>query len=85
VSTPAGEKNFSNLDFALRLVLRLVLDQHIYLDLLHRGFTQCVSSGTTVSSSFIAIRANVSRISLADNSGSGFPLGPSGLTYINPI
>ena len=34
----------------------------------------------TVSSSFIAIRANVSRMSRAEASGSGFPLGPSGLT-----
>ncbi len=34
----------------------------------------------TVSSSFIAIRANVSRMSRAAASGSGLPLGPSGLT-----
>ena len=34
----------------------------------------------TVSSSFIAIRANVSRMSRADATGSGLPLGPSGLT-----
>ena len=34
----------------------------------------------TVSSSFIAIRANVSRISFADAIGSGLPLGPSGFT-----
>ena len=34
----------------------------------------------TVSSSFIAIRAKVSRMSRADFSGSGSPLGPSGLT-----
>ncbi len=34
----------------------------------------------TVSSSFIAIRRNVSRMSRADFSGSGSPLGPSGLT-----
>lgn len=34
----------------------------------------------TVSSSFIAIRANVSRISRAAAIGSGFPLGPSGFT-----
>ena len=34
----------------------------------------------TVSSSFIAIRANVSRMSCADLTGSGSPLGPSGLT-----
>ena len=39
----------------------------------------------TVSSSFMAIRANVSRISLAEAKGSGLPLGPSGFTYINPI
>ena len=34
----------------------------------------------TVSSSFIAMRANVSRISRAAAIGSGFPLGPSGFT-----
>src|SRR5439155_24559018 len=34
----------------------------------------------TVSSSFIAIRAKVSRMSVAAASGSGLPLGPSGLT-----
>ncbi len=34
----------------------------------------------TVSSSFIAMRANVSRMSLAAASGSGLPFGPSGLT-----
>ena len=34
----------------------------------------------TVSSSFIAIRPNVSRMSRAEESGSGVPLGPSGLT-----
>ena len=34
----------------------------------------------TVSSSFIPIRPNVSRISLAAASGSGLPFGPSGLT-----
>ena len=34
----------------------------------------------TVSSSFIAIRANVSRMSRAALTGSGTPLGPSGLT-----
>ncbi len=34
----------------------------------------------TVSSSFIAIRAKVSRTSLPDATGSGFPFGPSGLT-----
>ena len=34
----------------------------------------------TVSSSFMAIRAKVSRMSRADKSGSGFPSGPSGLT-----
>ena len=34
----------------------------------------------TVSSSFIAIRPNVSRMSTAEASGSGWPLGPSGLT-----
>ena len=34
----------------------------------------------TVSSSFIAILANVSRISRADNNGSGLPFGPSGFT-----
>ena len=34
----------------------------------------------TVSSSFIAMRPNVSRMSRADASGSGLPLGPSGLT-----
>src|SRR5690349_9855140 len=34
----------------------------------------------TVSSSFIAIRLKVSRISTAAASGSGLPLGPSGLT-----
>ncbi|OQA10469.1 MAG: hypothetical protein BWY67_01153 [Bacteroidetes bacterium ADurb.Bin397] len=34
----------------------------------------------TVSSSFMAIRANVSRISRAEANGSGFPLGPSGFT-----
>ena len=39
----------------------------------------------TVSSSFIAIRPKVSRISLAAASGSGLPFGPSGFTYINPI
>ena len=33
----------------------------------------------------MAIRANVSRISLAEAIGSGLPLGPSGFTYINPI
>src|SRR6185295_17725142 len=34
----------------------------------------------TVSSSFIAMRANVSRMSCAAASGSGLPFGPSGLT-----
>ncbi len=34
----------------------------------------------TVSSSFIAMRANVSRMSRAEASGSGLPFGPSGLT-----
>ena len=34
----------------------------------------------TVSSSFIAMRANVSRMSRAAARGSGFPFGPSGLT-----
>ncbi len=34
----------------------------------------------TVSSSFIAMRAKVSRMSLAAATGSGLPLGPSGLT-----
>jgi hypothetical protein len=34
----------------------------------------------TVSSSFIAIRLNVSRMSRAAASGSGLPFGPSGLT-----
>ena len=34
----------------------------------------------TVSSSFIAIRRNVSRMSRAAASGSGSPFGPSGLT-----
>ena len=34
----------------------------------------------TVSSSFIAIRAKVSRMSRAEASGSGLPFGPSGLT-----
>ena len=34
----------------------------------------------TVSSSFIAMRLNVSRISLAAAIGSGLPFGPSGLT-----
>src|ERR1043165_2869923 len=34
----------------------------------------------TVSSSFIAMRKNVSRISFAAASGSGLPFGPSGLT-----
>ena len=34
----------------------------------------------TVSSSFIAIRRNVSRMSTAAASGSGLPLGPSGFT-----
>ena len=34
----------------------------------------------TVSSSFIAIRRNVSRMSRAAASGSGLPFGPSGLT-----
>jgi hypothetical protein len=34
----------------------------------------------TVSSSFIAIRKNVSRISFAAAIGSGLPPGPSGLT-----
>ena len=34
----------------------------------------------TVSSSFIAMRANVSRMSRAEAMGSGLPLGPSGFT-----
>ena len=34
----------------------------------------------TVSSSFIPIRPKVSRMSFAASIGSGFPLGPSGLT-----
>jgi hypothetical protein len=34
----------------------------------------------TVSSSFIAMRANVSRMSRAEASALGVPLGPSGLT-----
>ena len=34
----------------------------------------------TVSSSFIAMRAKVSRMSRAEPSGSGLPFGPSGLT-----
>ena len=34
----------------------------------------------TVYSSFIAILANVSRMSRAERSGSGLPLGPSGFT-----
>ena len=34
----------------------------------------------TVSSSFIAMRRNVSRMSLAAASGSGLPFGPSGFT-----
>ena len=34
----------------------------------------------TVSSSFIAMRLNVSRMSRADEAGSGLPFGPSGLT-----
>lgn len=34
----------------------------------------------TVSSSFIAMRAKVSRMSRADFSGSGLPFGPSGFT-----
>ena len=34
----------------------------------------------TVSSSFIAIRPNVSRMSLAEPSGSGTAFGPSGFT-----
>jgi hypothetical protein len=34
----------------------------------------------TVSSSFIAMRAKVSRMSRAEPSGSGVPLGPSGFT-----
>ena len=34
----------------------------------------------TVSSSFIAMRAKVSRMSLAAASGSGLPFGPSGFT-----
>ena len=34
----------------------------------------------TVSSSFIAMRANVSRMSLAAAKALGFPFGPSGLT-----
>ena len=34
----------------------------------------------TVSSSFIAMRAKVSRMSLAAATGSGLPFGPSGLT-----
>ena len=34
----------------------------------------------TVSSSFMAMRAKVSRMSLAAASGSGLPLGPSGFT-----
>ena len=34
----------------------------------------------TVSSSFIAMRPNVSRMSFAASSGSGLPFGPSGFT-----
>ncbi len=34
----------------------------------------------TVSTSFIAMRRNVSRMSVAAASGSGLPLGPSGFT-----
>ena len=34
----------------------------------------------TVSSSFIAMRAKVSRMSRAEASGSGLPFGPSGFT-----
>ena len=34
----------------------------------------------TVSSSFIAMRSNVSRMSRAAASGSGLPFGPSGFT-----
>ena len=34
----------------------------------------------TVSSSFIAMRAKVSRMSLAAATGSGLPFGPCGLT-----
>mmetsp|Transcript_31545 Transcript_31545/g.54000 ORF Transcript_31545/g.54000 Transcript_31545/m.54000 type:complete len:320 (+) Transcript_31545:1294-2253(+) len=38
----------------------------------------------TVSESFIAIRANVSRTARALPTGSGTPSGPSGLTYMRP-
>ena len=38
------------------------------------------TTSATVSSSSIAMRRNVSRMSTADASGSGVPLGPSGLT-----
>src|SRR6202171_678277 len=38
----------------------------------------------TVSSSFIAMRKNVSRMSLAAATGSGLPFGPSGLTEVRP-
>jgi hypothetical protein len=38
------------------------------------------ATSATVSSSFIAIRANVSRTSRPDATGSGLPSGPSGFT-----
>ena len=39
-----------------------------------------MAMSATVSSSFIAMRAKVSRMSRADASGSGLPSGPSGFT-----
>jgi len=46
------------------------------------GFAEGVAPANerTVSSSFIAMRAKVSRISLAAATGSGLPFGPCGLT-----
>ena len=38
------------------------------------------ATNATVSSSFIAILAKVSRISRPEATGSGFPFGPSGFT-----
>ena len=48
----------------------------------HVGFAKGVPPATkaTVSSSFMAMRPNVSRISRAEANRSGLPLGPSGLT-----
>ena len=46
------------------------------------GFAEGVppAMSATVSSSFIAMRPNVSRMSSAAAIGSGLPLGPSGFT-----